>query len=509
MAKGAYIGVNGVARRIKKGYIGTNAQSSTSITVTNITNFFQVTNASYYFAGNGSVFTSNNSAKSSSVAQTTLKALRSMEISFTYSYSTETSYDKFTLVVAGQTVENGVSGPTATKSYSGRILEGQEIIFKYSKDTSVDGNNDKCTFSNMVVSTSVARFIKRAYVGIGGVARPCWHGGEIQRYGPITNLSSPRIPMAATSTSKYAIIAGGYTTSTSFGVTTTNRYNTIDVYNSKLTHSASTMTLSQKKTNGAATTVGDCAIFAGGQISTGRSAVADAYNNALTQQLGISKLSTGRSYLAATTVGRYAVFAGGSTLTGYSGAVDVYDDQLTQQVNVATLSQSRACLAATTIGNYALFAGGSNSSTVFSTVDAYHSESLTQVLTPTGLLDPREDLSAASAGAYAFFAGGHYPEGSLSSMTDAYNETLTRFTATGLSTNRAFVAATTLGHYAMFIGGSNTSVVDVYNGSFAREIIDGLSKTVTYGVATSIGYYAVFAGGTLSIDNFFVEAYSV
>jgi hypothetical protein len=72
-------------------------------------------------------------------------------VTFTYSYSSETNYDKFTLTVAGTTIENGVSGATVTKSYNGTLSAGDTIIFQYTKDGSVDRNDDKCTFSDMII----------------------------------------------------------------------------------------------------------------------------------------------------------------------------------------------------------------------------------------------------------------------------------------------------------------------------------------------------------------------
>lgn len=123
------------------------------ITASNISDYFTVTNgSSYYFKGEGNVFTTNNAGVNSSTATTTLTAKQDIsEISFNYSYSSEPNYDKFTLKVAGSTIENAVSGATTTKSYNGSLSSGQTIEFKYVKDGSVNKNNDKCTFSNMVI----------------------------------------------------------------------------------------------------------------------------------------------------------------------------------------------------------------------------------------------------------------------------------------------------------------------------------------------------------------------
>ena len=123
------------------------------ITASNISDYFTVTNgSSYYFKGEGKVFTTNNAGVNSSTATTTLTAKQDIsKISFNYSYSSERSYDKFTLKVAGSTIENAVSGPTTTKSYNGSLTSGQTIEFKYVKDSSVNKYDDKCTFSNMVI----------------------------------------------------------------------------------------------------------------------------------------------------------------------------------------------------------------------------------------------------------------------------------------------------------------------------------------------------------------------
>lgn len=123
------------------------------ITESNISTYFTVTNSSYYFKGNGSVFTTNNKGVNSSTAQTTLTAKQDMDISFTYSYSSESNYDKFTLTFAGVTVENGKSGATTTKTHSGHLTAGQTIVFKYVKDSSSASGDDQCTFSNMIVPT--------------------------------------------------------------------------------------------------------------------------------------------------------------------------------------------------------------------------------------------------------------------------------------------------------------------------------------------------------------------
>jgi hypothetical protein len=79
-------------------------------------------------------------------------------------------------------------------------------------------------------------------------------------------------------------------------------------------------------------------------------------------------LSTARRILAATTVGNYALFGGGNTGSN-SSVVDAYDTDLTRSTPTA-LSTARRYLAATTVGDYALFGGGTTGLNS-SVVDAY------------------------------------------------------------------------------------------------------------------------------------------
>ena len=74
-----------------------------------------------------------------------------------------------------------------------------------------------------------------------------------------------------------------------------------------------------------ATTIGDFALFAGGDtsLSPSYSKVVDAYDTSLTRTTA-NEMSAGRYYLAATTVGDYALFGGGRGADVRSAAVDVY-----------------------------------------------------------------------------------------------------------------------------------------------------------------------------------------
>jgi hypothetical protein len=145
MSKGMYIGISSKARKIHGMYIGMNYEDSdtTLIKTNNITKFFTETNGSYYFsaAEDGSIY-SNNYNISSSTATTTFTALYDMNISFDYSVSSETNYDKFTIKVGSKTVANAISGEKSG-SWSGSIAKGQTIILTYSKDGSNNTGSDR------------------------------------------------------------------------------------------------------------------------------------------------------------------------------------------------------------------------------------------------------------------------------------------------------------------------------------------------------------------------------
>ncbi len=94
-----------------------------------------------------------------------------------------------------------------------------------------------------------------------------------------------------------------------------NVFNAVDLYNSA-SGAWSTAQLSVARSNLAATSVGNVAIFAGGDIPSvlmshyNVSDAVDLYNSA-SGAWSTARLSVARSNLAATSVGNVAIFAGG------------------------------------------------------------------------------------------------------------------------------------------------------------------------------------------------------
>lgn len=212
-------------------------------------------------------------------------------------------------------------------------------------------------------------------------------------------------------------------------------------------------------------------------------------------------LSLARQSLAGASVGNYALFGGGDQGSIGKNNVDAYDASLTR-TTPTVLSAYRASLAAASVGNYALFGGGNPNASYSAVVDAYDT-SLTRTI-PTVLSVGRYYLGATPIGGYALFGGGSssaYPF-TLSAVVDAYNTSLTRSTPTVLSVARLAISAVTVGtHFALFGGGdsvgdgSGSPVVDAYDISLTRSIPTALSVGRQTPCTARVGSYALFGGG--------------
>ena len=309
-------------------------------------------------------------------------------------------------------------------------------------------------------------------------------------------LSTTRRFLAGASVGNYALFAGGQAGS--------NYYSTVNAYDSSLARSTPTA-LSTKRGFLAGASVGNYALFAGGGNNSSDFSTVDAYNSSLARSTP-TELSTARDELAGASVGNYALFAGGtngSTLT----TVDAYNSSLTRSTPTE-LSLARYNLAGASVGDYAIFAGGTSGTGYKSTVDAYNS-SLTRS-TPTALSSPKGNLAGASVGDYALFSCGA-ANGGYSSTVDAYNSSLTRSTPTELSIAREKGAGASVGNYALFAGGyandGYSSAVDSYNSSLTRSKIVSLSTARSQLIGASVGDYALFAGGYNGSYKSTVDAY--
>ncbi len=419
----------------------------------------------------------------------------------------EDGYQLDTAVVSGnsETSVNYFNGNSFILYQSGGADTNDQIITISSEQTAVDNSKhivDLSLFSawanlsngehSITVKVKASGYADSA--ASNAVSVTVTKAASVQYYGTATPLSQARDSMGATTVGNYALFGGG----------NYNGYkNVVDAYDASLTRTIPTP-LSVARSFAAATTVGNYALFGGGGSNDTTFATVDAYNASLTRSIP-TPFEKARTHVAATTVGNYALFCGGNlNLNNRTDEMDAYDTSLTKAI-LAPYSNEITNLAATTIGNYALFGGGRYNGYT-DIVNAYDA-SLTRTL-PTVLSVGRESLSAATVGNYALFGGGWNLNNS-SNVVDAYDASLTRTTPTALSAARRYITTTTVGGFALFAGGNygEGSTVDAYDVNLTRTLPTPLPNADYWFGGATIGNYALFAGGYSNDDE--VNVYTV
>ena len=486
MAKKAYVGVNGVARKVKKMYVGVSGR-----------NLFD--KALLYATGNCSV---SNGTVIQTVADTATAPYWRWRV--TKTDGTYTDYGQ-TYTINGVISTSFVKDSTASTLNFGLNGSVRDTTITYDISSLPNGTytvsaqmlnstQGSVSWNNMrfVLEDSVAFKVKKAYVGIGGVARPCWGGGEVAYYGKVEDLTS--WPDMSTS-SGYAATIGDYALFAGFW----GYAGVVEAYNSSLIKSSPTGT-GQYGLGGTGVSASKHAFLANG-LRTGGNRYGDvaAYDASLTRTVATS-LDSSVSGIRGASIGEYALFAGGYKTSGSISSwyntdiVTDYDSSLTKSIRKA-LSVGRSKTGTATVGNYAIFAGGYDDvkSKSLATVDAFDA-SLTRTI-PAVLSSAIDDCPATTVGNYAIFA--------IGTFANAYNTSLTRSIPTVLSVSRSGVAATTVSEFALFAGGSTpSSVVDVYDTSLTRTTTTKLSVARGNMTGATVGNYALFAGGSYYNDYY-------
>lgn len=421
--------------------------------------------------------------------------------------------EKFKLSVVATSGQGTVSDYVKGRIYSCKIFDKDKLVREFIPCQNQDGEVglfDKISnefylsegatgsltpggvISETSIGTGVAKRVRRAYIGVGGVARPCFTYGELVHYGKIDDLSVARQGLAATTVGNYAIFGGGSEDGTG---------NVVDAYNSYLQRTNIT-SFSIDRSNLAAVSVGNYAVFAGGnKYHTGIEVYDnDSLGHSVSENKGIARLG-----LAATTVGDYALFGGGSIRVGEGLAptaiVEAFNSSLIR-TSASDLNVGREYLAAAPVGDYALFAGGYDDSKELNIVDAYDVYLVHRIIAP--LSSSRMHLAGTGTRQHAFFGGGEYGKNwAMAKNVDVYNAELER-TTVSLSNERAWLSSTSIDTFALFGGGNQydaenwrkeSDVVDAFD-EFLTRTIYHLSSARENLAATTIGNYALFAGGT-------------
>lgn len=323
---------------------------------------------------------------------------------------------------------------------------------------------------------------------------------EFKIMASIVALSEPKYHISATSVGNYALFAGGDILD---GNTQTT---SVDAYDKSLVKIVPDPLLVPKWSL-TATNVGDYALFGGGYYDDN---TMDTYDTSLTKGILASALSSsGRVGVAASSTIDHALFAGGYR-SSQEYTVDVYDISLTRS-NGSSLSVARQDAVAISINNCILVAGGKSSqnaiTTSHDTVDVYDEYLSRTVLTPMSI--GRLEFAATSTNNHALFAGGKNVAASVSQDTnilDIYDSSLIRLSPMELSI-KGNLSASSINEYILFAGGINldfsiSDVIELYNSSLVKILSKKLSIPRTNLSSTSIGDYSIFAGGYYRDSNY-------
>ena len=397
MAKKAYIGVSGKARKVKKIYIGVSGKAR------------KVKKGYIGVGGKARLFFSSFPTVTKQ-ANTNLSERRGLHSAATIGsyaifgpgndYSSAGNYGYVTSV---ETFNTSLTRGTATalgaekKIWYGGASNGKYAVFAggytyYSKRStyfdSVHAFNSSLT--QTVPSLGLFRACSQMASASFGSYTVFAGGEKAQNDVNVYNTSLTRtnpsemhydeysslyyMSPAAATVGNYVLIGGGYPYNA--GSYSTEITNKVTAYNTSFTRSFPT-TLYEKKHELAGVSLGSYALFAGGcsitsSYNTAYRTSVDAYNASLTR-ISAPALTVGAHELCGCAVNGCAIFSGGLG-SGANPVTNVYyyDESLTSQAGTP-LSTRRYAHAGTAIGSNILFAGGSSSysSQAETTVDVY------------------------------------------------------------------------------------------------------------------------------------------
>lgn len=199
-------------------------------------------------------------------------------------------------------------------------------------------------------------------------------------------------------------------------------------------------------------------------------------------------LSENKESHASASVGNYAIFAGGDVeMIGATASVDAYTTSLVRKT-ISSLGQKRYHLVGAANSKYAIFAGGRSGSTTFATVDAYTAD-LVKTTPPDDLIVGVYDSGATTIGENIFLGGGVSTKVSNVGVFYVYGPDLTRIAAGALSDNGPSTATSVEG-FAIFK--TSKGNFDVFDSSFTMTTIPVQNDTNNRGTAASVGSFALF-----------------
>ena len=104
----------------------------------------------------GDMLVSGNKGKNYSTSTLTLTFTADTAISFEYKVSSEDKYDKCTITLGDTKIAEAISGNGDWTDYTGTAKNGDQLVVKYTKDSSGDKNDDCVYLRNFTCGTPIA-----------------------------------------------------------------------------------------------------------------------------------------------------------------------------------------------------------------------------------------------------------------------------------------------------------------------------------------------------------------
>lgn len=368
MAKGAYIGVSGKARKIKKMYFGVGGKAR------------KVKKGYIGVGGVARQFFSSEPTVSYWGAATPLHTARY--------YLAGASVKNFALFAGGSIDDE--TNTSAVDAYNGSLAHSTPTSLSAEIGGTTGVSGDSYAIFGGGGTTTRRTDILNAY------------NASLVRSIP-TKLSEARGGSTGERVGNYALFCGGYTGN--------SVVSTVDAYNNSLVRSNPT-SLSAAKESAAGARTGNYALIAGGFDSRGlviNNANVNSYNASLVRGVP-SALSVARGGLAGASVDVFALFAGGWADSGMVSTVEAYNSSLTRST-IASLSIS-----------YRPKGCATPSFAIFSSDDSYAFDIYNALLIRTSVnASPRDNHALAAVNNYCLLGGGNHNY-TPSASVDVYQE---------------------------------------------------------------------------------------
>ena len=216
---------------------------------------------------------------------------------------------------------------------------------------------------------------------------------------------------------KGVFIAGG-----GMGPGTHTFYERADVYDKSLTKLDIRAEMEMRSFRGAGVSNDYYVVITGGESTSGspHNRISAIDSSGTLRASEPAKLKTAKYFHGGARAGKNIIFAGGRGKDNVYSDVDAYDSSLTKIDGVASLSVARYHMASETLDKYAMFIGGQDNNSIYATIDVYD-DSLTRIEEPVLALGvPRFNSAAAVAGSTLYVAGGQPASNSVSAEVDVY-----------------------------------------------------------------------------------------